>query len=162
MFIASRLQKNSIERARCTGQPNVFGQQQRDLPLLAHERRAARRTAPVGSIDGHAIGAALDDGDDVGDDLARLLEQHAIADGDVEPRDLVVVEERRALDGRARQLDRLEVAERRDRAGAPDVLLELEQLRRRLLARGTCRRSPSAARAWSRRAARRCGDARRP
>jgi hypothetical protein len=59
-----------------------------------------------------------DHADDFGNDLARLLDQHGIADADVEPFDLILVVQRRALDRRAGQQHGIQLSHRGQRAGA--------------------------------------------
>ena len=61
------------------------------------------------------------DADDLGDDLAGLLDHDRVADADVLALELVGVVQAGALDGRAGQLDRLEVGDRRELARLADL-----------------------------------------
>ena len=89
---------------------------------------------------------ALDDRpDDLGDDVAGLLEDDPVADADVLAPDLVEVVEGGPRDGRAGDLDRRQVGDRRERPGPPDVrddVLDdgLDLLRRELVGDRPARR----------------------
>ena len=107
MFIWPRDAKNSIAPSCCAGQPSRFGHISATLP-------SSRTSSAL--HDGHAVGgverrarALLGDAEDLGDDLAGLLEQHAIAEAEAERFDVIPVVDRRARDRRARELDRLEM-----------------------------------------------------
>ena len=90
--------------------------------LVAGHGRAAHRTR-LGHLELALVpGPPLDERpDDLGDDVARLLEDHVVADPDVLAAHLVEVVERRAGDGRTRHLGRREVRDRRQRPGPPHV-----------------------------------------
>ena len=120
------------------------------LSLLADELRVARR-----AVLGHlprlgALRALLeDDPDDLGDDVAGLVQQHGVADAHVLACDLVLVVQRAAAHRRAGDERRLEHGDRRHRAGASHLHVDVEHLRSRAPPAGTCTRSPSAVRARS-------------
>ena len=81
-----------------------------DLVRVADHRGAAAR-AVGGEDERHfrAVARVVLDADDLGDDLAGLLDHHRVADPDVLAGDLVGVVQRGPLDRRAGQADRLEV-----------------------------------------------------
>ena len=79
---------------------------------------------------------SLDDrADDLGDDVAGLLEDDPVADPDVLAPDLVEVVERRPRDGRAGDLGRRQVGDRRQRPRPPDVRHDVLEERLDLLGR---------------------------
>ena len=93
------------------------------------------------------------DADDLRDDVAGALHDHGVADADVLARDLVLVVQRRVRHDDAADGHRLELGDRRQRAGAADLDVDVAQDRSSPARRGTCARSPSAARARRSRAA---------
>src|SRR5262249_6660521 len=101
------------------------GAEQRDLALLALQLGVARGTVRR-SLERRTL-ALLGDREDLRDDLAGLLEQHAVALAQPELRDDVPVVDRRAPDGGARQLDGVERRDRGDRAGPADVAMDVAQ-----------------------------------
>ena len=98
------------------------GSSPRTAPSSLDDRRAADRAA-LGHLELALVpGPPLDDRpDDLGDDVASLLEHDAVADPDVLAADLVEVVERGPGDGRAGHLGRRQVGDRRERPGPPDV-----------------------------------------
>src|SRR5262245_25016120 len=104
-----------------------------DLALRAHDVGAADRTgrrhpeAPL--VPRTPFGHDLHD---VGDDVARALEQDRVPDADVLPLDLVHVVERRVPHRDPAHLDRLELRHRREDAGAADGGNDVHDPRRRL------------------------------
>src|SRR6266545_6471 len=66
-----------------------------------------------------------DDLDDLGDDVAALLDEDGVALAHVLARDLVFIEQARAGNGRARERDRFQQGDRRELARAPDVYADL-------------------------------------
>jgi len=103
--------------------PALFARQLR-IAERALRRRQECRTRPF-----------LGDAEDLRNDLAGFLEQHAIALAEPEPRDLIPVVDRRARHGRAGDVDGIEQRDRRDRTRAADVDLEVVQDRRDLARR---------------------------
>ena len=103
---------------------------QRRLALDATHRAAAggavrRRLPALG-----ALGARLEHHlDHLRDDLARLLDQHRVADAHVLAVDHVEVVQRGARDDGAAERDRHQVRHGRERAGAPDVCRDGEHAR---------------------------------
>ena len=109
-----------------------------DGALVLDDRRSTDR-AGIGHLElAFSTGPALGDRpDDLGDHVARLLEDHPVPDPQILPADLIDVVERRPGDGRAGHLDRAQVRNRRHRPGSSDVrddVLEhgLDLLRREL------------------------------
>ena len=93
-----------------------------DRALVPDDRRAAHRAR--GGHDELALvaGPLVDErADDLGDDVAGLLEDHPVADPDVLAADLVEVVERGPGDGGAGDLGRREVGDRCQRPRPPDV-----------------------------------------
>ena len=99
------------------------------LALEAHDLAAAGR-----AVVGHAelalaaVAPGQDGPDDLRDHVARALDDHVIADAHVLELDDVLVVERRHAHDHAADGDRLEHRERIERAGAPDVEADVEQL----------------------------------
>ena len=93
-----------------------------DRALVLDDRRAADRAGRRHLVLALRAGPPLDDRpDDLGDDVAGLLEDDPVADPDVLAPDLVEVVEGRPRDGRAGDLDRRHVRDRRQRPGPADV-----------------------------------------
>src|SRR5204863_7729469 len=90
--------------------------------FLAHHRRATGGASP-----GHLPGAAVrgpglgNHADDLGNDVARAAQEHAVADAHVLPPQLVLVVEGGAADRHAADVDRLERGDRPERSGASDA-----------------------------------------
>ena len=123
---------------------------ERDLAFAVLDGGLAHRTALRHRELRFALRSALPllhdrwlDPHDLGDDIAGALDDHAIADADVEPPDLVEVVQRRAPHGRAADEDRREPRHRREHAGPADVHLDLLDGRRRLLRRELVRDGPA-------------------
>ena len=78
---------------------------------------------PAFEVEGPGVGRASreHDREDLGDDLAGLLDAHRVAFADVLAGDLGGVVQGRAGDGRTREEDRLQFGDRRDHAGAADL-----------------------------------------
>src|SRR5204863_517800 len=68
----------------------------------------------------------------IGDDVARSLDEHVVADADVLALDLVHVVERSVRDRYAADVDRFERGDRSDHAGAADARPDIEHPRGRL------------------------------
>ena len=68
--------------------------------------------------------------DDVRDDLARLFDDHHVADADVLALDLFGIVQAGAADRGAGQLDRFQVGDRRNRAGFADLHADVIDLGR--------------------------------
>ena len=89
---------------------------------IAHDRRAAlgarvrhtKRDRAIRTLFAH-------DGEDLGNDLPRLLHEHRVADAQVEIVDEVLIVQRGVRDGRPRQTHRLDDRLRREHARAPDL-----------------------------------------
>ena len=105
-----------------------------DLVRIANDRRAA-----VGTVSGEdernlgAVATFVLDPDDLGDDLAGLLDHHGVADADVLAGDLVGVVQRGPLDGRAGEANRLQVGDGRELAGLAHLHADVRDLGDRLL-----------------------------
>ena len=122
---------------------------------LAHHRRLQRARAGLGKrVLLRALRPLLrHDAEHLRDHVAGALDRHGVADAHVEPRDLVGVVQRRVLHHHAADRDRLELRDRRERAGAPDLDLDVAHHRRRLLGRELVRDRPARACARRSRAA---------
>ena len=93
-----------------------------DGALVLDDRRVADRAALGHHELALGAGPSLDErANDLGDDVAGLLEDDPVADPDVLAPDLVEVVEGRPRDRRARDLDRRHVRDRRQRPGPTDV-----------------------------------------
>ena len=93
-----------------------------DFALGARNGRAADRTRLRHAEFDLRAGALLrQDGDDRGDDFARLLDQDVVADADVLSADVVLVVQRRAGDVRAGERDGAQLRDGREDAGAADL-----------------------------------------
>ena len=115
-----------------------------DLALLAQRLGAAHRAVRRHLPDRLGAVAGVDDrGHDLRDDVAGPLEDDRVPDPQVLAPDLVDVVERRVADRRAADEDRRHVRDRGHRAGAPDVDLDLLELRGDLLGRELVRRRPA-------------------
>ena len=84
----------------------------------------------------------LDRRDDLGNDVARLLHGHEVADADVALGDIAVVVQRRARHRTAREPDGFEFRRRGKDAGAPDLQGDVEQARGLLFGRILVRHRP--------------------
>ena len=82
------------------------------------------------------------DPDDLRDDLPRLLDEHRVADPDVELRDHVAVVQRRARHRRPAELHGIEHGDGRQRPGPADLHDDLAHHRPRLLGRELVRDRP--------------------
>ena len=115
-----------------------------DLALLAQRLRPAHRAVRRHLPDGLGAVASVDDrGHDLRDHLPGPLEHDRVADAQVLAPDLVDVVERRVADGRPADEDRGHVRDRGHRACAPDVDLDLLELRGDLLGGELVRRRPA-------------------
>ena len=143
MFIAPRDAKCSSPRCSFAGH-DVFSQRQTASPSsrtqLTAAARAGRRHHPRLAV---RRPPAEHRPDDSRDDIAGLLDDDPVAFADVLAREVVGVVQRRHRDRRAGQEHRFEHRERRDRAGAPDVDLDLSQQRRLLFRRKLERDGPA-------------------
>ena len=93
-----------------------------DRALVLHDCRAAHRAGLRHREFAFRPGPLLDErAHDLGDHVAGLLQDDAVADADVLAPDLVEVVERRPGDGRTGHLGRREVGDRRERSRPPDV-----------------------------------------
>ncbi len=127
------------------------------LPLLAHRMAAAGR-----ALGGELIGLRRlrplveHDIDDLRDHVAGALHDHGVADADVaaaadrlavvaDALDVVLVVQRGVLHHHAADRHRLELGDRRQRAGAPDLDLDVAQHGGRLLGREFVRDRPARA-----------------
>ena len=79
------------------------------------------------------------------DDVAGALHDDGVADAHAEPRDLVLVVQRRVGDDDAADGDGLQFGDRRQRAGAPDLDLDRVDDRRRALGGELVRGGPARA-----------------
>ena len=131
----------------------LLGRSERRAALGAVRRHDERPLGAVAQLDHRA--------EHLGDDVAGLAQHDGVADQHALGLDDVLVVQRRLAHHAARDARRLHHRERRRAAGATDRDHDVEQLRVAPARAGTCRRSPSAARGWWRRA-RRAGRARRP
>ena len=158
MFIASRLQKNSIERARCTGQPNVFGQRSATCP--------SSRTSGV-PHDGHTVGSSTST-------RSAPRSTTVMTYGMISPAFSISTRSPTATSSRLIWLElkneaRLTVVPDSSTGSKwpsgvmapvrPTFRSTSQQLRRRLLGRELVGDGPARRARWSRRAARRCGMA---
>ena len=105
----------------------TFGIQaaQRGLPLFPHDRAAAGGAGPRHLI--RLACRAFHHRDNLGNDLPRLAEHGRAADADTLFRDEILIVERGAAHGGARQRDRLKHAGGREHAGAAHVNLHVQQ-----------------------------------
>ena len=103
------------------------------LALRPHHLAAALGTAPRHDESPQPAGAlAHNRPHDLGDDIARPLHDHRIADTDVLAADVVLVVEGRLLDDDTAYLHRLQHGKRVEAAGAAHVDRDLQELGRRL------------------------------
>ena len=105
---------------------------------LARDRRLQRAGAGLGK--GVACGRRLGPSsqhhlDHLGDDVAGALDHHRVADADVLPGDLVGVVKGGVLHHHPADVDRRQLGHRRQRAGSPDLDLDVVDDRARLLGR---------------------------
>ncbi len=138
MFIARRDGEVLEAAAQPGGTARVLAAPDRFL-FAAHQRRAAdragRRHHPGLRLVGARRPPLRQRHHDLGDDVARLLDQDVVACADVLARDFLRVVQRRLGYRRAGEEDRLEVGIRRHRAGTADVDEDRLELGRRLLRR---------------------------
>ena len=129
--------------------------------LLAHHRRLQRTRADLGKVERlRALRAEREvDRQHLRDDVAGALHGDRVADADIdglalivdaqrltvaaEAADVVLVVERRVLHDDAADGDRLQPRDGGQRAGAPDLDVDGEELRRRLLGRELVRDRPA-------------------
>ena len=131
------------------------------LALGADERssRTRGRSSGTSTLRAPLLALGEDRADDLGDHVAGAADDHGVALADVLAAHLVLVVQRGVRDGDAADEHRLEHRERRHLAGAARVNVDLPAAARCAPRAGTCTRSPTAARGWSRRApaGARCG-----
>ena len=99
--------------------------QRRTTSSCSRTRAVAQTGQAEGMRKGRRSAALLDDADDFGDDVAAALDEHAVADLEFEAGDLVFVVERGAGDGNAADEYRLQPGPGSDRAGAPNLHVDV-------------------------------------
>ncbi len=110
--------------ARVDAAPDRFVLLAPDVPSAhrAGGRHAERTPVRAGRVHAH----------DLGDHVSAALDHHLIADLELQTRDLVLVVQRRPRDGDAADLDRPQVRDGSQRAGPPDLHLDVFDHRHRL------------------------------
>ena len=126
------------ERARrCSARPPRPGRR------TIADPHSGQRVGIANALRVRAAACSSSDAHDLGNHVAGAADDHRVADVHVLAPDLVLVVQRRVGDGHAADEHRLQPRDRRDRAGAPDLDVDAEELGRHLLGRKLVRDRPA-------------------
>ena len=135
---------NSRSRS-CAGHERAFGQRRSTSPAFCWASAVPHSGQCVGMTNSRSVPSRSvhHRAEHLGDDVARLADDHPVADQHALAAHLVGVVQGGQRHRRARRPHRLHERERRDAAGAPDVHPDVEELRGGLLRRVLVRDRPA-------------------